>query len=214
MRSWTGASCEQRKQHIECGREKNHMRKIIVSEYITLDGVIEDPGGAEGFKHGGWSFHFGGQEQQQYKFDELFASDALLLGRRTYEGFAAAWPNMAAQTGAYGERMNSLPKYVVSTTLSETTWNATLLKGDLAEELSRLKQEDGQDILVFGSSQLVHTLHERGLIDEYRLMVFPVVLGSGKRLFPDTEEKRTLKLIETRTFNSGVVVLSYQLVKE
>ncbi len=110
--------------------------------------------------------------------------------------------------------MNSLPKYVVSTTLSETTWNATLLKGDLAEELSRLKQEDGQDILIFGSGQLVQTLHERGLIDEYRLMVFPVVLGSGKRLFQDIEEKRVLKLIEARTFNSGVVVLSYQPAKE
>jgi dihydrofolate reductase len=189
------------------------MRKIIVSEYITLDGVIEDPGGAEGFKHGGWTFDFGGQDQQQYKFEELFACDALLLGRRTYEGFAAAWPNMAAQTGAYGERMNSLPKYVVSTTLSQTTWNATLLKDDLAGELSRLKQEDGQDILIFGSGRLVQTLHERGLIDEYRLMVFPVVLGSGQRLFPDGEKKRTLKLIEARTFSSGVVLLSYQPVK-
>ncbi|HLZ57648.1 MAG TPA: dihydrofolate reductase family protein [Ktedonosporobacter sp.] len=186
------------------------MRKIIVSEYITLDGVIEDPGGAEGFKHGGWTFQFGDPEQQQYKFAELFAGDALLLGRRTYEGFAAAWPNMAAQTGAYGERMNSLPKYIVSTTLSETTWNATLLKGDLAEALSRLKQEDGQDILVFGSGRLVQTLHEGGLVDEYRLMVFPVVLGSGQRLFSDIREKRALKLVESRTFTSGVVLLTYQ----
>lgn len=110
--------------------------------------------------------------------------------------------------------MNSLPKYVVSTTLSETTWNATLLKGDLAEELSRLKQEDGQDILVFGSGRLVQTLHERGLIDEYRFMVFPVVLGSGQRLFQDGKEARALKLNEARTFNSGVVVLSYQPAKE
>jgi dihydrofolate reductase len=214
MRSWAFTPWEQRKQNIAYGKEENYMRKIIVSEYITLDGVIEDPGGAEGFKHGGWTFDFGGQEQQQYKFEELFACDALLLGRRTYEGFAAAWPNMAAQTGAYGERMNNLPKYVVSTTLSQTTWNATLLKGDLAEELSRLKQEDGQDILIFGSGRLVQTLHERGLVDEYRLMVFPVVLGSGQRLFPDGEEKRALKLIEARTFSSGVVVLSYQPVKE
>jgi len=214
MRSWAFTPWEQRKQNIAYGREENHMRKIIVSEYITLDGVIEDPGGAEGFKHGGWTFDFGGQEQQQYKFEELFACDALLLGRRTYEGFAAAWPNMAAQTGAYGERMNSLPKYVVSTTISQTTWNTTLLKGDLAGELSRLKQEDGQDILIFGSGRLVQTLHERGLVDEYRLMVFPVVLGSGQRLFPDGEEKRALKLIEARTFSSGVVLLSYQPVKE
>src|SRR5882757_5563471 len=148
-------------------KKENTMRKVIVSEYVTLDGVMEDPGGAEGFKHGGWSFGFGSAEQQQYKFEELFACDALLLGRRTYQGFAAAWPTMPG-TGAYGERMNSLPKYVVSTTLSAMTWNATLLQGDLAEALSRLRKEDGQDILVFGSGQLVHGLHARGLIDEYR----------------------------------------------
>lgn len=185
------------------------MRKIIVSEYVTLDGVMEDPGGAEGFKHGGWSFGFGGEEQQQYKFNELFATGALLLGRRTYQGFAAAWPNMPG-TGAYGERMNSLPKYVVSTTLSEVTWNATLIKGDLAEELSRLKQEAGQDIVIFGSGELVRTLHGRDLIDEYRLMVFPVVLGSGKRLFPGGNEKKVLKLVEAKTLGSGVVLLTYQ----
>jgi len=190
-------------------KKENNMRKIIVSEYVTLDGVMEDPGGAEGFKHGGWSFGFGGTEQQQYKFEELFSCDALLLGRRTYEGFAAAWPNMPG-TGAYGERMNSLPKYVVSTTLSEVTWNATLIKGDLAEELSRLKQEAGQDVLIFGSGELVHTLHERDLIDEYRLMIFPIVLGSGKRLFSGGNEKKVLKLVESRTVGSGVVLLTYQ----
>ena len=110
--------------------------------------------------------------------------------------------------------MNSLPKYVVSTTLSEMTWNATLIMGDLTEELPRLKQEAGQDILIFGSGQLVHTLHERDLIDEYRLMVFPVVLGSGKRLFPDGSEKKTLQLVESKPFPSGVVLLTYQPVKE
>jgi dihydrofolate reductase len=185
------------------------MRKVIVSEYMTLDGVMEDPGGAEGFKHGGWSFGFGGAEQQEYKFEELFACDALLLGRRTYEGFAAAWPTMPG-TGAYGERMNSLPKYVASTTLSEVTWNATLLKGDLEEELSRLKQEAGQDIVIFGSGELVRTLYERDLIDEYRLMIFPIVLGSGKRLFSGGDEKKVLKLVESRTLGSGVVLLTYQ----
>lgn len=189
------------------------MRKIIVSEFLTLDGVMEDPGGAEGFRHGGWTFQFGSAEQQQFKVEELFQADALLLGRHTYQGFAAVWPTMPG-TGAYGERMNSLPKYVVSTTLSEMTWNATLITGDLTEELARLKQEAGQDILVFGSGQLVHTLHERGLIDEYRLMVFPVVLGSGKRLFPEGNEKKVLKLVESKTFPSGVVVLTYQSVKE
>ena len=189
------------------------MSKVVVSEFVTLDGVIEDPGGAEGFKHGGWSFQFGSAEQQQCKSDELFQADALLLGRRTYQGFAAAWPTMPG-TGAYGERMNSLPKYVVSTTLLEMTWNATLLRGDLTEALSRLKQEGGQDILIFGSSQLVHTLHERGLIDEYRLMVYPVVLGSGKRLFPDGNEQKMLTLVESRPFPSGVVLLTYQPVKQ
>ena len=213
MRSGTVAPKEQRKQHMEYEREANYMRKIIVSEFVTLDGVIEDPGGAEGFKHGGWSFQFGSAEQQQFKVEELFQADALLLGRRTYQGFAAAWPNMPG-TGAYGERMNSLPKYVASTTLSDMTWNATLLQGDLAEALSRLKQEDGQDILIFGSGQLVQTLHDRGLIDVYRLMVFPVVLGSGKRLFPEGSEKKALRLIETRPLPSGVVVLTYQPIKD
>ena len=185
------------------------MRKVIVSEYVTLDGVIEDPGGAEGFKHGGWSFGFGGAEQQQYKFEELFASDALLLGRRTYEGFAAAWPNMPG-AGEYGERMNSLPKYVVSTTLQEVTWNASLIKGHIAEEVSKLKQQPGQDVLIFGSGELVHQLTQQDLIDEYRLMVFPVVLGSGKRLFPEGSGQKVLRLVETRAFSSGVVVLTYQ----
>ena len=185
------------------------MRKVIVSEYVTLDGVMEDPGGAEGFKHGGWSFGFGGAEQQQYKFEELFACDALLLGRVTYQGFAAAWPNMQG-TGEYGERINSMPKYVASTTLTQMEWNASLIKGDLAEEVSRLKQQPGQDILVFGSCELVYTLTQLDLIDEYRLMVFPVVVGSGKRLFREGSQKRVLRLVETKTFSSGVVVLTYQ----
>jgi dihydrofolate reductase len=189
-----------------------NMGTIVVSEFVSLDGVMEDPGGAEGTKHGGWTFPFSSAEQEQFKFDELFQADALLLGRRTYQGFAAAWPTMPG-TGAYGERINSLPKYVVSTTLSDMTWNATLLQGDLADELPRLKQEVGQDILVFGSAQLVHTLHARDLIDEYRLMVFPVVLGGGKRLFPEGGEKQALRLVESKPFASGVVVLTYQPVK-
>src|SRR5947199_10784796 len=124
------------------------MRKIVVSEFVTLDGVIEDPGGSEGTKHGGWSFQFGSEEQGKYKFDELFASDALLLGRATYQGFAAAWPTMPG-TGEYGERMNSLPKYVVSTTLKTVEWNnSTLIKQNVAEEVAKLKQQPGQNILV------------------------------------------------------------------
>jgi dihydrofolate reductase len=178
------------------------MRKVIVSEYMTLDGVIEAPNQ--------WSFQSGRSEDQlKFKFEELFASDALLLGRVTYQGFAAAWPTMTG-TGEYGERMNNLPKFVVSTTLQEATWNAHLIKGNLAEEVSKLKQQPGQDLLIFGSGELVHQLTQQDLIDEYRLMVFPVVVGSGKRLFREGSEKKVLRLVETRTFSSGVVVLTYQ----
>lgn len=177
------------------------MRKVIVSEFVSLDGVVENPA---------WTFQFGSQEQEKYKFDELFACDALLLGRVTYQGFAAAWPKMTDTTGVYGERMNSMPKYVASTTLTEMEWNANLIKGDLAEEVLKLKQQSGQDILVFGSSELVYTLTQLNLVDEYRLMVFPIVLGSGKRIFKDGSEQKTLKLIGTKTFASGVVVLSYE----
>jgi|SRR5215469_11927857 len=188
------------------------MSKIVVSEFVSLDGVMDDPGGAEGSKHGGWTFQFSSPDQERWKSDELFRADALLLGRKTYQGFAAAWPTMPG-TGAYGERMNGLPKYVTSTTLSEMTWNATLLKGDLGEDLAKIKQDTAQDILVFGSCQLVQTLHAENLIDEYRLMVFPLVLGSGKRLFGESDEKTTLKLVESTQFPSGVVVLTYQLAE-
>ncbi len=176
------------------------MRKIVVSEYMTLDGLMDEPGN--------WSFPFWNEEAAQFKFDELFASDALLLGRITYQGFAKAWPTMQG-TGEYGERMNGLPKYVVSTTLTEATWNAHLIKDHIAEEVSKLKHESGRDLLVFGSGELVHTLMQHNLIDEYRLMVYPLILGSGKRLFRDAIEKKVLKLIETKTFSSGVVLLTY-----
>jgi len=186
------------------------MRKVIVSEYVTLDGVFEDPGGGEGTTHGGWSFQFWSEEAAKYKFDELFASDALLLGRVTYEGFAKAWPTMK-DAGEFAERMNSIPKYVVSTTLKELEWNNShLLKGNIAEEVARLKQQEGQDILVAGSGELVRTLMQHALIDEYRLMVHPVVLGGGKRLFSDGSGKTVLKLVDTQSFSSGIVVLSYQ----
>ena len=186
------------------------MRKVMVSEFVSLDGVIEDPR---------WTFRFMSEERENFKFDELTASDALLLGRVTYEGFAAAWPSMMEQyrgprraaLGEYAEMMDGYPKYVVSTTLEEPLgWNnSTLIKGNVAEEVTRLKQQPGKDILVFGSGALVNTLMQHGLIDEYRLMVFPVVVGSGKRLFGDGIETTVLSLVETNTFGSGVVVLSY-----
>ncbi len=186
------------------------MRKVIVSEYVTLDGVMEDPGGGEGTKHGGWSFQFWSEEAAKFKFDELFASDALLLGRVTYQGFAKAWPAMNDEHG-FADRMNSLPKFVVSSTLEKLEWNnSRLITGNIAEEVSRLKQQPGQDILVAGSVELVHTLMQHDLIDEYRIMVHPVVVGSGKRLFKDETDMKVLKLIDTKTFSSGIVVLSYQ----
>ncbi len=190
------------------------MRKLIVTEFVTLDGVIEDPGGNEKTPHGGWSFQFRSGDGRKYKLDEIFASGALLLGRVTYQGFAAAWPGMIGQS-EFADPMNGLPKYVVSTTLNEATWNnSTLIKDNVAGEVSRLKQQDGKDILVYGSGQLVRFLMQHGLVDEYRLMVFPIVLGGGKRLFEDGTDFSVLKLIETKTFSSGVVLLLYQPVGE
>ena len=188
------------------------MRKLFITEYITLDGVFEDPGGAEGTKNGGWSFQFWGEEAMKYKFDELFASDALLVGRVTYEGFAKAWPAMKDEVG-FADRMNSIPKYVVSTTLTpeQLTWNNShLIRENLAEEVARLKQQEGLDIMVAASGKLVQTLMQHGLIDEYRLMVHPVVLGSGRRLFGDGIDKTVLKLVDTKTFSSGIIILTYQ----
>jgi dihydrofolate reductase len=188
------------------------MRKVVVSEFLSVDGVMEDPGGAEQFEHGGWTFQFDrGPEGDKFKLDELLASDALLLGRVTYEGFAAAWPTMTDEVG-FADKMNSMPKYVVSTTLEEPLeWNnSTLIRGNVAEEVSKLKQEQGGDILINGSGELVHTLMEHDLIDEYRLMVFPVVLGSGKRLFRDGSHTTALKRVDTKTVGSGVLILTYQ----
>jgi dihydrofolate reductase len=179
------------------------VRKVIASEFVSLDGVIEDPS---------WTFQIPSEEQPKFKFDELSASDALLLGRVTFEGFAAAWPHITEQAGEYADMMNGYPKYVVSTTLEKPLeWNnSTLIRRNVAEEVANLKQQPGKDILIFGSSDLGNTLMQHDLIDEYRLMVFPVVVGSGKRLFKDGIETKVLRLIETKTFGSGVVVLSYQ----
>jgi dihydrofolate reductase len=178
------------------------MRNIIATEYVTLDGVMHEPGE--------WSGPFFNDEAAKFKYDELFASDALLLGRVTYEGFAKAWPTMTG-AGDFGERMNSLPKYVVSTTLHNPEWNNShVIKANVVEEISKLKQEPGQDILLAGSGVLLHTLMENDLVDEYRLMLHPIVLGSGKRLFQNENQTKTLKLVETKPFSSGIVVLTYQ----
>lgn len=178
------------------------MRKVIVSEFVSLDGVIETPS---------WSLQLTGEEQQKYKLEELCASDALLLGRATYEELAASWPHESEQYGGYTDMVNSYPKYVVSTTLQKPLeWNASLIEGDVAEEVLRLKQAHGKDILVYGSGDLVGTLMQHNLVDEYRLMVFPVVVGSGKRLFEEGGNRVALEPADSRTFSTGVVYLTYR----
>jgi dihydrofolate reductase len=183
--------------------------RIVVTEFVSLDGVIEDPGGSEDFRHGGWSFEIDtGDEGAKFKLDEALSADALLLGRVTYEGFAAAWPS---RDGEFADKFNTMPKYVVSSTLEKPAWNnSTVLKGDLAAEVAKLKREQDGDIVVHGSARLVQTLVEHDLADELRLMVFPVVLGSGKRLFGETSDTRRLRLVDSKVVGDGVVILTYE----
>jgi dihydrofolate reductase len=187
------------------------MRRVVVSEFMTLDGVMEDPGGAEGFEHGGWALSIDrGAEGNRFKLDETLQADALLLGRATYEGFAAAWPSRTDEAG-FAEKLNSMPKYVVSSTLKELTWtNSRLLEGDLSEAVAELKREPGGDILVAGSATLVQALLDEGLVDEYRIMVFPIVLGSGRRMFAQTREPVRMQLAESKAVGDGVVILVYR----
>jgi dihydrofolate reductase len=187
------------------------MGKLVVSEFITLDGVIENPGGSEDSPHGGWSFRHPAPEGQQFKFDELRASDVQLLGRVTYEGFAAAWPAMEESTGEFGKKMNATPKVVVSSTLTDPAWNnTTVISGSLAAEVGRLKRRYDGDILVAGSATLVRSLAEHNLVDEYRLMVHPVVLGHGKRLFADGFPAADLQVAESRKVGPDVLLLVYR----
>jgi len=185
------------------------MAQIIVTEFVSLDGVMEDPGGAEDFEYGGWTFEIDrGEEGNAFKLDETMESDALLLGRVTYEGFAAAWPS---REGEFADKFNSMPKYVVSTTLRSPEWqNTTVIDGDVADGVSRLRREQDGNVVVHGSARLVQTLLEHDLLDELRLMVFPVVLGKGKRLFGDTSAKKPLQLAESRTVGDGVAILVYR----
>src|SRR6266542_7006130 len=186
------------------------MRRVIVSEFVTLDGVIEAPGHEE-HRDGrnAWSLQLTSEDMEKYSIDQIFEVDAFLLGRVTYQIWAAFWPS--APKSALADRINALPKYVVSTTLKEAVWNnSSLIAGDVMEEISKLKQRPGGDILVSGSADLVNSLMGHDLIDEYRLMVHPVVLGSGKRLFRDESDTAHLRLVDTRAFGSGVVLLRYQ----
>jgi dihydrofolate reductase len=175
------------------------MRNVVAVEYVSLDGVMEDPS---------WTAPYWNDELAQYQYDQLFASDALLLGRVTYQGFAAAWPAMTDERG-FADRMNNLPKYVASTTLDKAEWNASLIKENVPDVVAKLKHGSGQDILIYGSAALVNTLIQHRLIDVYRLMVHPVVLGSGKRLFNDGV-RADLRLIDSRTTSTGVALLSYE----
>jgi dihydrofolate reductase len=186
------------------------MGRVVVSQFVSVDGVIEDPGGSEDFDRGGWAFQFDrGPEGDKFKLDEVMESDALLLGRVTYEGFAAAWPS---RDGEFADKFNTMRKYVVSTTMKEPTWsNSTLIAGDVAEAVSQLRQEPGGNILVNGSARLVRELTKHGLVDEYRFMVFPVVLGSGKRLFADASDTTALRLVEARPVGE-CLILRYEPV--
>jgi dihydrofolate reductase len=184
------------------------MGRIVVSEFVTLDGVIEDPGGAETSPYGGWAFKFErGDEGNAFKVDELTGADALLLGRRTYEGFAEAWPGRTGDP--FSDKMNAMPKYVLSSTLTDASWaNTTILTGDLAQEAAKLKRDVGE-ILVAGSQQLVSGLHAAGMIDEYRLMLYPIVVGGGRRLFDESGVPSSLRLVEAKPA-ADTVLLRYQ----
>jgi dihydrofolate reductase len=188
---------------------EEHMGRIVVTEFISADGVVEDPGGSEHFERGGWAFETErGQEGDQFKLDETMASQALLLGRVTYESFAASWPS---REGEFADKFNTMPKYVVSSTLQDPEWNNTaVLTGDVVGEAAKLRQELDGDIVVHGSARLVQTLLDHDLVDELRLMVFPVVLGSGKRLFGETGAKKPLRLADSRTVGDGITILIYQ----
>ena len=186
------------------------MGKIVVTEFVSVDGVIEDPGGAENYEHGGWSLQIDrGEEGEKFKLDEAMATDALLLGRVTYEGFASAWPS---REGEFADKFNSMPKFVVSTTLDKPEWNnSTVINDDIAAEVGKLKDRFANDVTVHGSAQVVNTLKELDLVDEYRLMVFPIVLGKGKRLFTDSGDLTPLRLTEAKPVGPvGVTILTYQ----
>ncbi len=191
------------------------MGRIIISENVSLDGVIQDPTGDEGFRHGGWFSQIGNNDHAEWakvELNEALGTEALLLGRRSYEYFAARWPS---RSGEWADRLNSLPKYVVSSTLQDPAWsNSTVLKDDVVNEVSKLKQHLDGDIVVYASFQLVHTLMEHDLVDELRLIIYPCVLGAGERLFGKTSDKKPMRLISTQTVGDGLVFLTYEPVRD
>jgi len=194
------------RSRIQHNAKEDEMGKIVITEFVSLDGVMEDPGGAEEFEHGGWTFEIDRGEGDAFKLEETMNTDALLLGRVTYEGFAAAWPT---REGEFADKFNTMPKYVVSSTLSDPEWtNTTVLNGDVPAEVAKVKEQHDGDIVVHGSARLAQTLLENDLVDELRLMVFPVVLGKGRRLFGESGKKR-LQLQRSREVGDGVMILVY-----
>jgi dihydrofolate reductase len=191
------------------------MGKIVISENVSLDGVVQDPTGDEGFRRGGWFDRMADKDRLEWtkvEFDEALGTEALLLGRRSYEWFAARWPS---RTGAWAERLNTLPKYVVSSTLVDPEWNnSTVLDGEVVAAVSKLKQELTGDIVVYASRRLVRTLLAHGLADELRLIVHPVVLGAGERLFGETGDELSLRLLDTHTVGDGLAALTYGIVRD
>ena len=191
------------------------MGKIVISTNVSLDGVVQDPDGKEGFRLGGWFAQFGGKDLDEWgkiSYAEALRTEALLLGRRSDEWFAARW---ASRPGEWADRLNSLPKYVVSSTIEDPDWNnSTVLKGGVVNEVTRLKQELDGEIVVPASGQLVHALIENDLVDELRLMVYPFVLGAGERLFGETSDKVPLRLVATRTVGDGLAFLTYEIVRD
>jgi dihydrofolate reductase len=194
---------------------RTEMGRIIVSENVSLDGVVQDPTGEGGFRHGGWFGQIGDKDREEWakvEFEEALGAEALLLGRRSDEYFGTRW---TGRTGEWADRLNSLPKYVVSSTLVEPHWtNSTVLKGDVPDEVSKLKQELDGDIVVYASRPLVHTLMEHDLVDELRLMVYPFVLGAGERLFGETSDMKSIRLLNARIVGDSLVYLTYELVRK
>jgi dihydrofolate reductase len=184
--------------------------KIVAAEYVSVDGVMQDPGGVGEIEVGGWTNPYWNDELAKLQADLLFASDALLLGRLTYEGFAASWPDMEHEEGPFADKMNTMPKYVASRTLTDMEWNATPIRGDVVDEVAKLKRDPGQNLLIYGSGSLVRLLLQHGLIDQLRLMIYPVVLGAGKLLFTETGSKKELELAGVTTTSAGVVVVDYK----
>jgi dihydrofolate reductase len=195
-------------------KRRTEMGKIVISENVSLDGVVQDPTGEEGFRHGGWFNQIGDKDREAWakvEFEEALGAEALLLGRRSDAYFGPRW---SSRTGEWADRLNSLPKYVVSSTLVDPAWtNSTVLKGEVVSEVSKLKQELDGEIVVYASRQLVRTLVEHDLVDELRLMVYPVVLGAGERLLGETSDKKSVRLLDTRTVGDGLAYLAYELVR-